>query len=292
MMKLSVGELVKRAKGEDRSLREYARDSGVDAAILSKMINGTYIPKKPGLYEALTSPQAAPRGGVTAQQLIEASGTTEDYLRGVSFGMSVGVRTALADIPSAVMLKVLQARGICHDAGGRTESISPAMKPEELRRIQRLQSETQRFTATANGIILGSLGGKGLTFQLVQTGGAEIDGIRFDTCVRLMNCALSEYLIRYAFFSEEEAPSPDLARNTVRSMVEELVFLSPRRDRIVSLVTNHQSAYEELCACRDRLSYCGELSVLLFDLERAMLLKEAYIAHYRAETPVNEIHLI
>jgi len=291
MKKVSVGELVKRAKGEDRSLREYARDSGVDAAILSKMINGTYIPKKPGLYEALTSPQAAPRGGVTAQQLIEASGTTEDYLRGVSFGMSVGIRTALADIPSAVMLKVLQARGICPD-GGRTESASPAMKPEEVRRIQRLQSEAQRFTATANGIILGSLGGKGLTFQLVQTGGAEIDGIRFDTCVRLMNCAFSEYLIRYAFFSEEEAPSPDLAKNTVRSMVEELVFLNPRRDRIVSLVTNHQSAYEELCACKDRLSYCGELSALLFDLERAMLLKEEYIAHYRSETPVSVIHLI
>ena len=291
MKKVSVGELVKRAKGEDRSLREYARDSGVDAAILSKMINGTYIPKKPGLYEALTSPQAAPRGGVTAQHLIEASGTTEDYLRGVSFGMSVGIRTALADIPSAVMLKVLQARGICPD-GGRTESASPAMKPEEVRRIQRLQSEAQRFTATANGIILGSLGGKGLTFQLVQTGGAEIDGIRFDTCVRLMNCAFSEYLIRYAFFSEEEAPSPDLAKNTVRSMVEELVFLNPRRDRIVSLVTNHQSAYEELCACKDRLSYCGELSALLFDLERAMLLKEEYIAHYRSETPVSVIHLI
>ena len=33
---ISVGELVKQAKGEDRSLREYARDSGVDAAILSK----------------------------------------------------------------------------------------------------------------------------------------------------------------------------------------------------------------------------------------------------------------
>lgn len=38
MKKQSVGELVKKAKGEDRSLREYARDSGVDEAILSKMI--------------------------------------------------------------------------------------------------------------------------------------------------------------------------------------------------------------------------------------------------------------
>ena len=72
MKAVSVGELVKRAKGEDRSLREYARDSGVDAAILSRMINGTYIPKKPGIYEALTSPQAAPRGGVTTQQLIRS----------------------------------------------------------------------------------------------------------------------------------------------------------------------------------------------------------------------------
>ncbi|MBQ6366089.1 MAG: hypothetical protein IJI61_06730 [Oscillospiraceae bacterium] len=291
MKQISVGELVKQAKGQDRSLREYARDSGVDAAILSKIINGTYIPKKPGIYEALTSLQAAPRGRVTAQQLIAAAGTSEDYQSGMSAGMSVGIRTALADIPSSVMIKVLQARGIYSD-GGRTEVSVAAMKPEELKRIQRLQSETQRFTATANGIILGRLGGKGLAFQLVHMGGAEIDGIRFDTCLKLMNHEVSEYLIRYAFLSEEEYPSPALARNTLRSMVEELVFLKPRRDRIVSVVTNHPGAYEDLCACKDRLSFHGELSVLLFDLERATLLKEEYLSHYRAEIPVSEIHLI
>ncbi len=74
MSAISVGELVKKAKGEDRSLRAYARDSGVDVAIISKMINGTYIPKKPGLYEALTSPQASPRGGVTCEQMLAAAG--------------------------------------------------------------------------------------------------------------------------------------------------------------------------------------------------------------------------
>ena len=76
MSRISVGELVKRAKGEDRSLREYARDSGVDAAILSKIINGSYIPKKPGIFEALTSPQAAPRGGVTCEQMVAAAGAS------------------------------------------------------------------------------------------------------------------------------------------------------------------------------------------------------------------------
>lgn len=32
---ISLGKLVNQAKGKDRSLREYARDSGVDAAIIS-----------------------------------------------------------------------------------------------------------------------------------------------------------------------------------------------------------------------------------------------------------------
>ena len=146
--------------------------------------------------------------------------------------------------------------------------------------------------AIANGIILGKLGGKGLAFQLVHTDGAEVDGVRFDTCLRLMNHEVSEYLIRYAFISEEEALSPALAENTVRSMVEELVFLKPCRERIVSVVTNHPGAYEVLCACKDRLSYHGELTALLFDLDRAMLLKEEYLSHYRSEIAVSEIHLI
>lgn len=292
MSGISVGELVKRAKGEDRSLREYARDSGVDAAIISKMINGTYIPKKTGIYEALTSPHASPRGGVTCEQMVAAAGTSEEFQRGMSAGISVGMLTTLTDIPSSAMIKALQGRGIAVNGSGRTEAPSSAMKPEDVRRIQRARSEIQRFEATANGIILGSLGKKGLAFQLVHADGAEIDGIRFDTCVRLMNHEVTEYLIRYVFISEEEAAFPSLVKNTVRRAVEELVFLKPLRTRIVSVVTNHPGAYNDLCNCRDQMSYNGELVVLLFDLDRAALLKEEYLSHYIADDPVNEIRLI
>ncbi len=287
---ISVAELVKQAKGAGRSLREYARDSGVDAAILSKMINGTYIPKKPGIYIALTSPKAAPRGGVTCEQMIAAAGASEDYQSGMSAGISVGMLTTLNDVPSSALIKVLQARGI--PAGGPgSEALSSVIKPEEIRKIQRAQSDVQRFTAIANGIIMGSLGKKGLAFQLVHTDNAEIDGVRFDTCVRLMNHEVSEYLIRYAFITEE-AISPQLIQNTIRRMVEELVFLKPLRSRIVSVVTNHPAAYEILCAGKDRLSYNGGLTAVLFDSERAAIVKEEYISHYIAEEPVDEIRLI
>ena len=291
MSALSVGELVKLAKGEDRSLREYARDSGVDAAIISKIINGTYIPKKPGIYESLTNAKASPRGGVTCAQMIAAAGASEDFQNGMSAGMSVGMLTSLAAVPSSVILRVLQSRGIDADAREKSKGSASSVKPEEIRQIQRIQSEMQRFKATANGMILGALGKKGLSFQLVHTDGAEIDGIHFDTDVKLMNHEVSEYLIRYAFIFEEN-PSSLLAINEVKSMIEELVFLKPLRTRIVSVVTNHPDAYDSLCAYKDRLSYNGELSVILFSLENAMFVKEEYISHHIGENPVDEIYLI
>ena len=107
-----------------------------------------------------------------------------------------------------------------------------------------------------------------------------------------MNHEISEYLLRYIFFSDEAVVSEPLAKNTMRRRIEELIFLKPLRTRMVSVVTNHSGAYDDLCAFKDRLSYYGELSVLLFDHERAMLLKEEYLSHYQAEAPVEEIHLI
>ena len=291
MEQISVGELVKRAKGDDRSLREYARDSGVDAAIISKIINGTYTPKKPGIYESLTSPQASPRAGITYQQLMEAAGTSEEYRRGMSAGMSVGVQSTLSEIPSSDLVKALLSRGISVDGREARDASSATLKPEEITKIQHLRSETHRFAATANGIILGSLGGLGLAFQIVQTDGVELSGVRFDTYVKLQNDEISEYLIRYTFISEQEALCLPLVKNTIRRMVEELVFLPPSTNRKVSIVTNNPDAYGELCGFDGQLSYNGELSVILFDLEKATLLKEQYISHCLAENPVEEILL-
>jgi hypothetical protein len=138
---------------------------------------------------------------------------------------------------------------------------------------------------------LGNLGKRGLTFQIVHTEGTEVDGIHFDTYIRLMNHEVSEFLIRYAFFPEEDASSLPLAKNTLRKMVEELVFLRPSRERIISVVTNHTGAYHDLCGCKDQLSFNGELTVILFDHESATLLKEAYISHYTAGKPVEPLIL-
>ena len=61
-------------------------------------------------------------------------------------------------------------------------------------------------------------------------------------------------------------------KNTLRRMVEELVFLRPLGNWTVTVATNHPGAYDDLCSRKDQLSLNGELSVLLFDPGRAMIM--------------------
>ena len=68
----SLSDLVCLAKGIDRSMREYAKDSGVDVSIISKIINGKYIPKKKDVLQKLTSKEADPHCNVTYEKLVAA----------------------------------------------------------------------------------------------------------------------------------------------------------------------------------------------------------------------------
>ena len=109
MANKELGELVRRAKGEDRSLREYAKDSGVDVAVISKIINGSYTPKKPDVFIKLTSPSAAPRGDVTYEQLVKAADSSKSFQAGIAAGLAATTTAlaALGGLPVATLAKGL-----------------------------------------------------------------------------------------------------------------------------------------------------------------------------------------
>ena len=71
--KEDIADLVKRAKGEDRSYSAYAAAAGISGAAMSKIVHGGYIPT-PNTIRQLTSIDADPRGGVTYYDLMEVAG--------------------------------------------------------------------------------------------------------------------------------------------------------------------------------------------------------------------------
>ena len=176
MAENELGKLVKKAKGDDRSLREYARDSGVDAAVISKIINGTYVPKKTDVYKSLTSQEASPRGGVTYKQLIEAADSSKSYQAGIMAGMAF-TEAALMTIGG------LPIAALGAGTAAVVSGLISAKKKGGPSKADEVVNEIQRFVATSNGLIFSALGAKGITFRIDNKRNEELEG-QFDTYLK------------------------------------------------------------------------------------------------------------
>lgn len=287
MAENNIGKLVKKAKGNDRSLREYARDSGVDAAIISKIINGTYIPKKTDVYKSLTSQEASPRGGVTYKQLVEAADSSKSYQAGIVAGMGmVATEAALMAIGGLPIATIGLETGVAAIAS----SLSSAKRKGGTDKVDEVINEIQQFVAISNGLIFSALGAKGISFQIKKDRNDELKN-QFDTYLKIDGQEVKEYIFRYAYLSKEQQKIQYIVENTTRRMIEELIFLKPSKERKVTIVTNYPAAFGYMLSYKNNISYNGDLSIMLVDIKRAELHREEYILHFAGEGAARELYI-
>ena len=291
MTENSISNLVKKAKGDDRSLRQYAQDSGVNQAIISRIINGTYIPKKPDVYEKLTSLKADPRGGVTYEQMILALNSSQSYQKGIVAGKAISAAAVMAmgmipiaGLPFAVAMSA--GLGLATVSTERNSS-----KTEDSDKAEEVVNEIRRFVATSNGLIFSALAVSGIFVHIEGERHAELENI-FDKYLKLDNQEVNEYIIRYAYIAKEYQKIPEICENVSRRMIEELIFIKPSRKRKVTIITNSMKAFDYMLSYKNRLSYNGDLSIILVDTERAELKREEYISHYVGKDERNEMIIV
>lgn len=283
----NIGKLVKKAKGDDRSLREYARDSGVDAAVICKIINGTYVPKKTDVYKSLTSQEASPRGGVTYKQLVEAADSSKSYQAGIAAGMGmVATEAALMAIGGLSIAAVGLGNGVAAIAS----SLSSAKRKGGTDKVDEVINEIQQFVAISNGLIFSALGTKGISFQIKKDRNDELKN-QFDIYLKIDGQEVKEYIIRYAYLSKEYQKIQYIVENTPRRMIEELIFLKPSKERKVTIVTNYTAAFDYMLSYKNKISYNGDLSIMLVDVKRAELHREEYISHFAGEGAARELYI-
>lgn len=286
MSENKLGELIRKAKGEDRSLREYARESGVDAATISKIINGTYIPKKTMIYKSLTSERASPRGGVTYQQLLKAADSSKSYQAGLLAGMA-----ATEALLSALGGMSMATTGISATLATLATIITTSKKKNSTDKAADIVNEIQRFAATSNGLLFAALAAKDISFRICKKKNNELVN-QFDTYLELEDQDVKEYIFRYLYLNDEDQKIKFIVENTPKRMIEELTFLEPSNRRKVSIVTNFIDSYEYMLSYKDNLSYNGELSIILMDVKGVELIKEDYISHYSGEKTPSEIIIV
>lgn len=285
-MSNNLGELVKAAKGEDRSIREYAQASGVDAAVISKIMSGKYIPKNSKVLMKLTDIQAAPRNGITYEKLVKSSNADASYKAGVMAGMGAAsvALSAIGAMPVIGLPVVLGGAAIATTMRDKNE------KQNEL--INKTVNNIQRFSAMAIGLIYGKLAQRGIIFKQEVEKCKRLLENEFDTYLSIKDEQIEEYVMGYVYLDEEEQRSDFIVENVGKRAIERFVFLIPNKRRKISIIVNCKSVYEYLLKFKGQISYRGYLSVVLLNDDTVTIEKEEFLAWYYENEEIEPISLM
>lgn len=275
MEKRTLGELVKLAKGSDRTLKEYEKDSGVDAAVISKIISGKYIPQKAKIFKDLTSVKAAPRGKVTYEQLADAAKVSAHYQTIVKAGMAAtdAALTVMGGVPVAMLnLIVKSAKTVSEE---KREKIK-----RETTSAEEVIKNIQQFVSTATALLYGNMAKKGFHFKPEDKEPQNSDDNIFDIYVKIENQEIAKCIFKFLYLEEGDRKIDFIVENTAKRMLESLIFLPVDEKQKVSLVVNCKELFNYLMKYKNKLSYKGTLSVIYVDADDVRIVKEEYIAMY------------
>lgn len=275
MAKNKVGELVLKAKG-DRSYREYQRESGVDAAIISKIVKGTYIPKNPQIYRKLTSCDS---NGVTFEELIDAANFSAEYKNGMAAGIATSQAAMTALGMGAASLAILP--GIGPLLGGLATGVllkASSNKTKNIDKVEEYLNDIQRFSAISNGILFSRLAQNGIVFRQNTETDIRLFENQMDTYLDIDNQSFSQYIIRYLYIDMSLSDSEKLIEMTGRRIIEELVFSNPEKGRKISIVMDSKHAFEYLKRSAGKISFKGNLSIILLDTQKVEFVEESILS--------------
>ena len=301
MKKETLSEQVRAARG-NRSVREYARESGVDASIISRIENGSYTPGVK-IIKRLTSPEANPQGKITYEGLIEAADGDAKYKKGVKSGLAAAVSglsglatanllplavTGLPGLTAALsMLAVGNVASIAMDLSQKNSQNLVKEEKENLEndisKYKNWNQEIQRFTATATGIILGKLAEKRLAFRFTTKDDSEMPLYETDIRLTLEEEQLDSWVFCFVGTSLQDNSLDIFAKQATTRMFERFFFWPSNPRRKVSIVVNDTELFNHLMKYQGKNSYKGNMSVILIDVNRVIVEKEEYLSFYGLE---------
>lgn len=255
-MSSDIGELVLKAKG-NRSYREYQRDSGVDAAIISKIVKGTYIPRKIDTYKKLAS---CADNGVTYEELIEAANFSKEY----KSGLTAGVETAQMALGVVGLASMAMFPGMGTLLIGLAKASSLMKKSvEETQNVKNAEKGLQRFCSVSDKIILSQLALNGISVQQLESSDVRIFENEFDTYFHVNDRHYMKLIIRHLYVAENV--NVDIIKETTKLYVAELMFSKEEKLQNIAIVTKSEEAFSVLKGIAGRLSFKGNLIAMLID---------------------------
>lgn len=266
--KQEIARLVRLAKGEDRSISAYARAAGVSTAALSKILNLEYMPSA-GTMRKLTSEAAAPRGGVTFDEMSRAAGWATEERDFADSDITLPEESDGSGVKGSVTNDYLVAG-------------NPASRLDYRRQILTLEKEciSQVYTALVE---------KGILFKKgdMENGLRSFSHINLD--LLLIQQSVKEWDINFMFFLPEPIR---FFSSRIFTRLGYLLQMETDELKKISIIINSETGFQYIKRYDHKMPYRGELSVILYDSEKKEFVDECYLSNYHEGDTSKEIYIV
>lgn len=273
--KAKVASIVKELIGE-RSIRRTAEDSGVAASYITGILKERYLPSA-DILRRLSSPEAKPQNAITMEDLMIAAGYQTNYVEEAykealyeeitddENGKPVDIRPDM----NKIMQNINTANG--QDSDEYIEY--------RRRHFRELDIMRERFGKVAKGLILQNLIEKQIQFTMSDEG-TGMRGIRADIIVELTGQPVDSWWFDFRWVRTGDGRPMNGSFINARTILGNLIFVTPDPRRKYSIVISSKNDYDFIKGYADKLSFRGELSIILIDEENYSLVEETYLSHY------------
>ena len=317
MNKTYLAKLVEMAKGNDRTIREDAKDAGVNASTISRILNenSNYSPGIKVLRK-LTSKEAAPRNGITFQDLCNVSDfpDNKDELVRTAIKSSTVTLMAASLIPTPfnfLLTGIGLPFGTAAYAINNVKNKSTFMDnidkqyiqfkkeaPVEFdnmkNQLERYWKENELITRQAMGSIYTKLLQDEISFKIGKTDLLQsvfpVKGNNGDPFIKIKNDddTIKQWIFKCITLinedSEEKESLNKFILNSIQGLISSFIFLPLEENRKISLVVFNQKLYNHILNFKDKLSYHGDLSVVLIDFKDFKIKEECFLACLNKDT--------
>ena len=264
--------LIEKAKGTDRTYMAYARAAGISTAAFTRINNGDYTPTLATM-KKLTSEAAAPRGGVTFEDLM---------------------RTAGYDVADGYMNDDISEKFSSNDNSETTNNVNSNNDTKDVEfskssvvyrsRRQEIEDLTEEYIS----MIYKALVEDGFLFKKIQPDMYR-RGFRADLIIEIVDNPIKTWM-----FEIKHTPSGfgGMGLSSIFMRLGYYLRLDVPDNMKLSLVIDDERTFNYFKEKVKSLAFRGEVSIILYSPEKRAFIDEVYLSNYYLEDTSREIYLV
>ena len=276
--KKELAKLVLKAKGDNRSIRQYAEDANISASIISRILSETY---KPGIkvLQRLTSESAKPQGNVSLKDLTIAAGFTSDVV-GATSAVAAGALASTLPILGpigGVMAGVIAGAASAGSKHSKNKKDLNEMDSNTV--LSQCEKKQRHFKAISWGLIRDLMTANGYSWSPGIIKELSVQQ-KPDDYVIINDNQIKEWW--FAFWGKD----PELDKLQIMSNEDRLTILISRfilvpanQERKISIVIDDKELFEYACSLKGEISFKGNLSIILIDLDEIQVVSECNLTN-------------